>query len=123
MQYLLKDGRTIGGSVIVDFDPTHTNCVDRLTDEEKALFVQQVTPDPPVKVTTVTPRQARLALNAAGLLPQVDSAVAATDKATQITWEFTTTIDRDNPILAALAQALSLSSAQIDALFVAASQF
>ena len=106
MQYLLKDGRTIGGSVIVDFDPTHTNCIDRLTDDEKLIFVQQAIPDAPAKVTTVTPRQARLALNAVGLLDKVQQAVAASDKSVQISWEFATEINRNDPIINAMKASL-----------------
>ena len=77
-------------------------------------------PPPPSPVTVVTPRQARLALNAAGLLDKVNAAVAAADPATQITWEFATQIDRNDPLIAALAGVLNLSSAQIDTLFAQA---
>jgi hypothetical protein len=76
-------------------------------------------PSPPV-IASVTPRQARLALNAAALLSQVDAAVAAADQATQITWEFATQIDRNDPLIATLAAGLNLSSAQVDALFAQA---
>ena len=125
--YQLKDGRIVDANSIIDFDDTHTNSVSRLTAEEYAAFVvariptvpqpPQPPPQPPPPATSLTPRQARLALNAAGLLPKVEAAVAAADKATQITWEFATTIERGDPLLASLAAALQLSSAQIDDLF------
>jgi hypothetical protein len=77
-------------------------------------------PPPPPPITSVTPRQARLALNAAGLLAQVNAAVAVADQATQITWEFATQIDRNDPLIATLATGLNLSSVQVDALFAQA---
>lgn len=82
------------------------------------------TPDPyvppVVAVAVVTPRQARLALLGAGLLPQVEAAVAAAGGATQITWDYATQIVRNDPLITTLAGALKLSDAQIDALFATA---
>ncbi|WP_050384572.1 hypothetical protein [Bradyrhizobium pachyrhizi] len=71
-------------------------------------------------VVAVTPRQARLALLAAGLLDQVDAAVDAAGGATKITWEYATEIRRDDPMISTVGAALSLTSDQIDALFTAA---
>jgi hypothetical protein len=70
---------------------------------------------------SVTPRQARLALLGAGLLPQVEAAVATASPETQITWEFAGVINRDDPLITNLAAALGLSPVQIDALFTTAS--
>lgn len=91
-----------------------------MTDQEIADFEASRAPGPDPVPQTVTPRQARLALLAAGLLDQADAAVAAADRATQIAWEFATEIRRDNPIIAAMAAHLSLTSEQVDALFIAA---
>jgi len=80
-------------------------------------------PPPPVTVnamTTVTPRQARLALNAAGLLTQVNAAIAAADQPTQITWEFASFIARDDALITTLSAALGLTSTQVDGLFTLA---
>jgi hypothetical protein len=76
---------------------------------------------PPPPVTTVTPRQARLALSAAGLLPTVEAMIAAADPATKITWEYATEFDRNNPLIIALGAQLNLTEEQIDNLFVTAS--
>lgn len=73
------------------------------------------------KVVSVTMRQARLALLQAGLLAQVQSAVAGADEATKITWEFSNEVRRDNPICQTLAAALGMGDAQMDALFTLAS--
>jgi hypothetical protein len=75
---------------------------------------------PAPTVTSVTPRQARLALLAAGLLDKVESAVAAAGGATKITWDYATAVNRDDPMIASIGSALSLTSAQIDALFTQA---
>ncbi|MGY3589357.1 XkdW family protein [Bradyrhizobium sp. USDA 4350] len=69
---------------------------------------------------TVTPRQARLALLAAGLLDQVEAAVKTAGGATQITWDYATEVNRSDPMIAQIGASLNLTAAQIDALFVQA---
>lgn len=71
---------------------------------------------------SVTPRQARLALLNAGLLDQVEAAIAVGSRADQITWEFAVDVRRDYPMIANLGTALGLTGAQIDDLFRAAAQ-
>lgn len=66
---------------------------------------------------SVTPRQARLALLAAGLLDQVEAAVNAAGGATKISWEFATTIERNSPLIETLRGSLGLTGEQIDTLF------
>lgn len=68
--------------------------------------------------TVLTIRQAKLVLHAAGLLDDVDAAVAAADRATQIDWEYATEIHRDWPTLVAMATALGMTDAQLDDLFI-----
>lgn len=82
-------------------------------------FAKPAAPAVPVP-DSVTPLQARKALLAAGLLDKVTAAVAAADQGTQLDWEFATVINRTSPTVATLAAALSLTSAQLDALFTAA---
>ena len=77
--------------------------------------------------TTVTMRQARLALLGAGLLDTIPAAIAAIPDATErraaeIVWEYSTEVQRHNGLVSNLAPALGLTDADIDALFVAASQ-
>ncbi len=80
----------------------------------------------PVVPQSVTMRQARLALHAAGLLTSVDAAIAAmpeTDKtAAQITWDYASSVDRGFGMVPQLAEALGMTETQIDELFIAASQ-
>lgn len=79
---------------------------------------------PDQSVTKVTMRQARLALLGAGLLPTVDAAIAAmsgpTGDAARIEWEYATTLERDWPLVSALADTLGLTDEQLDALFIQA---
>ena len=77
--------------------------------------------------TSVTPRQARLALLQIGKLDAVSAALAAIPDpaqrtAAQIEWEYATVIERDSPLVTSLAAGLGLTAADIDALFEAASR-
>lgn len=75
---------------------------------------------PVIVPTIVTMRQARLALLKAGLLTQVNTAVANADDAAKITWEFSSEVRRDDPLVTQLAAALNLNSSQLDQLFTVA---
>ena len=78
-------------------------------------------PDPPAPPTpvpqSVTPRQARLALLNAGLLTQVEAAIAAGNAADKITWEYALEIRRTDSMIINIGAALGLTEAQIDDLF------
>lgn len=82
-------------------------------------------PPPPVVVPKmVTMRQARRALLDANLYANVQGAIAAipgvAGDAARIDWEFASTVNRDDPLVTALAGALSLTEADLDDLFIAA---
>lgn len=77
----------------------------------------------PVVPQTVTMRQARLSLLAAGLLASANQAIAQAGDAAQIEWEYAQTVDRQSDLVQAMAAALSLSSAQLDELFTQAAAF
>ena len=77
--------------------------------------------------TSVTPRQARLALLQIGKLDAVSAALAAIPDparrtAAQVEWEYATVIERNSPLVTSLAAGLGLTAADIDALFEAASR-
>lgn len=69
----------------------------------------------------VTMRQARLALLGAGLLAQVNTAVAnmpgAEGDAARIEWEYAQEVRRDSPLVAALSAAFGWTDVQLDDLF------
>lgn len=73
---------------------------------------------------SVTMRQARLALRAAGKLAAVEAAIAAlpdpakTDA--QIEWEYSNEVQRHNGFVSQLAPLLGMTEAQLDDLFIQA---
>lgn len=82
-------------------------------------------PPPPLVVVpqSITMRQARLALLSAGLLTSVNATVAnmtgAAGQAAQITWEFSSVVNRNDALVLALGPAMGMTGAQMDALFIA----
>ena len=74
-------------------------------------------PAAPVVPASVTAFQARAALLAAGLLDDVEAAVAAADRLTQTAWEYALAFERTSPTIAALAAAIGLTDQQLDDLF------
>lgn len=82
-----------------------------------------VTPQPTVP-QSVTMRQARLALLAAGKSTAVTAAISALPspqkEAAQIEWEYSQEVQRHNGFVAQLGPVLGLDDAALDALFVAA---
>ena len=83
-------------------------------------------PPPPTVPSSVTMRQARLALLAAGKLSAVAPAIAAmpspAKEQAQIEWEYSITVERQRPFVLQLGPALGLDSAALDALFIAAAK-
>lgn len=92
---------------------------------EVAAFVPPAPLPPPVP-TFVSMRQARTVLLTAGLMPQVDAALAALPspqrELAQIEWEYSNEVHRHRPFVQGLGAALGLSAEQLDALFVQAAQ-
>lgn len=74
--------------------------------------------------TSVTPRQARLALLQIGKLDAVSAALTAIPDparrtAAQIEWEYATVIERNSPLVTVLSAQLGLDAATLDNLFLA----
>ncbi len=66
---------------------------------------------------SISPRQARLALLAAGLLDAAEAAVNQAGPVAKIYWEYAVEWRRDEPVLIQLAAALGLTPEQLDDLF------
>ncbi len=67
---------------------------------------------------TVSRFQARAALHLAGYLPAVETVIAASENVVaQLAWADAVEFRRDSPTVAAMATALNLTEAQVDALF------
>lgn len=69
-------------------------------------------------------RQARRALLAGGLLAAVDTAINGMSEpaktAARVDWEYSSTVQRNQPLVLALAPALGLTTRDLDNLFTAA---
>ena len=100
-----------------EFDPATAGCFWR--GDHWEIVPGEVPSDPVPKVVSM--RQARLALLGAGLLAQVNTAVAnmpgAEGDAARIEWEYAQEVRRDSPLVAALSAAFGWTSAQLDDLF------
>ena len=99
----------------VDFGTSLDEYEDQISDMEANYVPPEPAPVPVPQVITI--RQAKLVLLAAGLLDDVDAAVAQADRATQIEWEYATEVRRDWPTLIALASELGMSDESLDELF------
>lgn len=85
-----------------------------------AIPLEYVAPAPaPIEVTRY---QAKMALAAAGVLPEVEAAVAATGAFSpqSIAWAEARSFREDNPMILGLAAALGWPEGQVHALFVTA---
>lgn len=87
--------------------------------------IEYGTPGTPSNVpASVTMRQARLALMAAGKLAAVEAAIAALPEpaktAAQIEWEYSNEVQRHNGFVSQLAPLLGMTEAQLDDLFIQA---
>ena len=99
---------------------------------QSAVFVDGawtiVSPQPPSKLvpSTLTMRQARLALLHAGLLSEVDAAINSLSEpyrsAAKIEWEYGGVVDRSSGLVPAMGVALGMTEAQIDDLFIEAAK-
>lgn len=100
-----------------DFDPVAAGCFWR---DDHWEVVAAPPPTLPVPVA-VTMRQARLALLGAGLLAQVDAAIAAMPgvegEAARIEWEYAQEVRRDSPLVVGLSAALGLTEETLDNLY------
>lgn len=95
-----------------------------LMDEVAATYVAPP-PEVPQVPASVSMRQARLALDQVGLLDDVEAAIAAIPNAAQrrkaqIEWEYAQEVQRRHGLVPAMAQALGMTDAQLDDLFLLA---
>lgn len=99
------------------------NWSKEMTEEEYSLWLLEKSIPAEIKVPNlVSAKQARLALLQQNLLDYVEAAIASLQgkagKAAQIEWEFSTNVRRDSQLVAGIGQALNLTQAQIDQLFI-----
>lgn len=75
---------------------------------------------PPVVIPDISMRQARLALLADGLLDDVETALSTPEY--KIWWEYSTVVERSNYLVNDILKILGKSDAEIDQMFIGASQ-
>lgn len=94
--------------------------------EAGELVIAPAAPPAPPQPATLTARQLRLQLLALGVTgAQVEAIIAAIPDATEreaarIEWEYSTVYERTHPLIAAVASALRMTDAQIDAAWMQA---
>lgn len=99
---------------------------DHIVEWDGEAWVQVPVPPPPEPEPepgvpmVVSMRQARLAMHHAGILDDVETAVAAAGREAQIEWEYAVEVRRDHPLIASIASELELDESEVDDLFVAA---
>lgn len=86
--------------------------IDLATAEYDRLIKESAVP------ASITMRQARLVLNTVGLLSTVESSIASMPKEVQIEWEYASEVQRNSPTITTLQDALGLSDAEVDQMFV-----
>ena len=103
----------------IDFAANATDEQRLMAEAALAAFNVEALPVP----SSVTPFQARRALNAAGLRQAAETAISSASEETRDAWEYAVSIERYSPFIAVVGQALGLDEGQIDQLFVAAAEF
>ena len=85
--------------------------------------IEPYVPPPPAVPVSVTRFQALAVLSAGGYLPAIRAHIAALDEdnVQRLAWENAADWERTSPTLNALAAMLGLDAAQVDELFIAAS--
>ena len=89
--------------------------------DDDADVIDFLSPPPP-PVTSVSSRQFKLQLLAAGLLDQVDAWVKTQSQAVQIAYEYSGSFVRTEPMMATGFAAMGFTDQQINAFFTAAAQ-
>lgn len=118
----LSERQRYGAETLTPDPARHVVVVTR---EVLAWSAEEIAADIKSRVPqSVTMRQARLALLGAGLLDDVEAAIAALPspqkEAARIEWEYSQEVQRHNGFVSVLAPALGMTDEQTDALFVAA---
>jgi len=121
--YIDGAGRYLGGwdqNPPADATEVPTPPADARQLWDGSLWMEIPASIPPV----VTMRQARIALSRAGLIAQVEQALAAMEgqagEEARIEWDYSSEVHRSKPFVVGLGAAIGLTDEQIDELFITA---
>ncbi|MGO6902441.1 hypothetical protein ACCS96_19060 [Rhizobium ruizarguesonis] len=112
--------RNANGDICGLFEQIQEGFAEELLAAYDAAVVEYL--NKPLPITSVSARQFKLQLLAAGLLDTVDAWVAQQPRDLQIAYEYSGTFVKESPMMAAGFAAMGFSGQQIDGIFVAASQ-
>lgn len=91
-----------------------------ITDEEAQAIQAEQEANKPIVIPDISMRQARLALLADGLLDDITAALDTPEY--KIWWEYSTVVERNNYLVKDILAILGKSEADIDEMFLKASQ-
>jgi hypothetical protein len=117
MPYVQREEGTIVGT----FSNVQKGFAEEFLPDDNPEVVAFLNPPPP-PIESVSARQFKLQLLAAGLLDQVDAWVKSQSKAVQIAYEYSGNFVRSEPMMASGFTAMGFTDPQIDAFFEAASK-
>lgn len=115
----------LADGAFIPMDPANADYAAVLEWISQGNTIEPANVPTPTVPSSVTMRQARLALHRYGLLDLVDQSIAQIPDstmrtATKIDWEYAQTVDRDSLVTQQLAVMLGLSDEQLDQLFTLA---
>ena len=91
-----------------------------ITDEEAQAIQADQEANKPVIIPNISMRQARMMLLNESLLDEVNSAITTPDQ--HIWWDYSTTVERNHPLVDAVLTALGKTSEDIDQMFIEAAK-
>lgn len=117
----LSSIRRLSDGAVIPTEPQNSDYREYLMWLEAGNLPESADPVPVIQITTVTIRQAKLALLATNKLALVNQAIAAMGgvegQAAQIEWDYTSEVKMDSPLVTSLAYLLELDAQALQDLF------
>ena len=115
----MRKYKTTTGDTYYLFDDNEVADPSWIQVEEDEIGLPDINFVPPVVIPqSISMRQARLILLQHGLLDDIEAAIVAADRATQIEWEYAQEVSRNHPLITQMCAALGLQESEVDNLFL-----